>query len=584
MIETLKKLRITGILLCMIVEALIERWRSSASGRTAVAAKVGRRRSSASAPSADNQKSARRRTCAAGALRRKKIVAGLTAFALYSASIFSPALETRALASQNSLLSPTSGTVSGLQLTNNYNNAIDSVNTSNSGASAPTNQLSGAPSLGNIWLNSTASPYPWQVYDGANWLTPFWIDATNHMTNVKIGGGAATAVSAATVDLCGAAVAPMAYITISGTTTVTSFGSTCKAGHVKIVTFSGVLTLTYNATSLIIPGAANVLTAAGDQAVVVSLGSGNWQVVSYTPANGAALINPAVDLGTYQLTSAVSPPSSKYLLAYGQPISRTTYASLMAVQTITQSVTRTNGSPTLTGFSDTTQIKTNAPVEGSGIPASTSITSCTSITCTMSANASSSGTANVQIFPNGNGDGSTTFNLPDCQGVTLVGRNNMSGTPSVVLSSTYFNNNPNALGASGGSQSHVNTLLETPGGITAANASQAITVATNDHFIPYNATIVSDPGTGGSGQHPATSTVGQQTSTGNNSISVAVNNTGAAGTGSGAAAAHPTVTPSRTANCMVRVLAMMAPASFPGSLAANDNGLPIVADRRRAVV
>jgi hypothetical protein len=129
------------------------------------------------------------------------------------------------------------------------------------------------------------------------------IDATNHATDVKIGGGAASVASAATVDLCGAAVAPQAYITITGNVTVSSFGATCKAGHVKIVTFASALTLSYNAISLIIPGAANVITAAGDQAVVVSLGSGNWQVVAYTPATGQALINPAVDVGDYVMTA-----------------------------------------------------------------------------------------------------------------------------------------------------------------------------------------------------------------------------------------------------------------------------------------
>ena len=100
-----------------------------------------------------------------------------------------------ARASQNQLSSPTTGTVSGLQLTNNYNNALDSLNTMNSGASAPTNQLSATPSAGNSWLNTTATPYPREVYDGTNWLTPYWLDATNHYTLVKIGGGAATVAS-----------------------------------------------------------------------------------------------------------------------------------------------------------------------------------------------------------------------------------------------------------------------------------------------------------------------------------------------------------------------------------------------------
>jgi microcystin-dependent protein len=460
-----------------------------------------------------------------------------------------------ARASQNQLSSPTTGTVSGLQLTNNYNNALDSLNTGNSGASAPINQLSGSPSLGNVWINTTGIPYPWQVHDGSNWLTPFWIDATNHVANVKIGGGVATVASAATVDLCASSgnVAPRAYITITGTSTINSFGSTCNAGHVKFVTFTGALTLTYNATSLIIPGGQSVTTAPGDQAVLMALGSGNWQVAFYQPASGAALLNPAIDVGSYLFTSAVSPPSSKYLFAYGQPISRSTYATLMAVQTITQAVTRTNGSPTLTGFSDTTQIGAGACIEGAGIAntgaCTASIISCTATTCTMNVNANSSGTANVTIFPNGNGDGVTTFNLPNCQGVTLAGRDNMSGTARGLLTSAYFNGQyggADVLGALGGSQSQ--TL------------SQAMLPNVN-----FNVTIPA-----GQGSHSHTLTAALQTSalpfsggsSAGGNVSITTNAaalpqmTGTAASG-GSSTAFAIVQPTLTANCMIRVLSAL---------------------------
>jgi len=58
---------------------------------------------------------------------------------------------------------------------------------------------------------------------------------------------------------------------------------------VRICTFTGALTLTHNATSLILPGAASITTAAGDVAVFVSEGGGNWRCVSYTKANGLSL-------------------------------------------------------------------------------------------------------------------------------------------------------------------------------------------------------------------------------------------------------------------------------------------------------
>jgi hypothetical protein len=79
------------------------------------------------------------------------------------------------------------------------------------------------------------------------------------------------------------------YLEITGTTTINSFG-TVAAGAIRQLTFTGILTLTYNATSLILPGAANIITAAGDTATFRSLGGGNWRCVDYLRANGS---NPA---------------------------------------------------------------------------------------------------------------------------------------------------------------------------------------------------------------------------------------------------------------------------------------------------
>lgn len=70
---------------------------------------------------------------------------------------------------------------------------------------------------------------------------------------------------------------------ITGTTTITSFG-TVRQGLLKVIKFEGALTLTHNATSLIIPGGADITTADGDIAIFISEGSGNWRCVSYFKA------------------------------------------------------------------------------------------------------------------------------------------------------------------------------------------------------------------------------------------------------------------------------------------------------------
>ena len=83
--------------------------------------------------------------------------------------------------------------------------------------------------------------------------------------------------SATTVDL---ATADGYYVSVTGVTTITGLG-TESAGISYLLVFAGVLTFTHNSTSLILPGGANITTAVGDAALMISLGSGNWKCVSY---------------------------------------------------------------------------------------------------------------------------------------------------------------------------------------------------------------------------------------------------------------------------------------------------------------
>ena len=190
-----------------------------------------------------------------------------------------------ALADQSSLYSPTTGTISGLNLTNNYNSAINALATCNSGSSAPANTLSGSPVAGMCWLNTSANPYKVEIYDGAQWEVVATLDPTNHWYEPIVGGGQGTLASAATTDL---GSVPYNYISVTGTTTITSLGSSAPVGSVKFLSFAASLTLTYNSTSLILPTSASIVTAAGDQAIAVSIGSGNWRVF-YMPISGQPL-------------------------------------------------------------------------------------------------------------------------------------------------------------------------------------------------------------------------------------------------------------------------------------------------------
>lgn len=98
-----------------------------------------------------------------------------------------------------------------------------------------------------------------------------------------------TIASATTTDL---GTVGSNIIGISGTTTITSLGTTANVSYpLYFVRFTGALTLTYNATSLILPGTASITTAAGDCGIFKYEGSGNWRCLSYTPASGLAPIH-----------------------------------------------------------------------------------------------------------------------------------------------------------------------------------------------------------------------------------------------------------------------------------------------------
>jgi hypothetical protein len=94
-------------------------------------------------------------------------------------------------------------------------------------------------------------------------------------------------IASATTTNIGAATGE--FVDVTGTTTITGLG-TIAAGIVRTVRFTGALTLTHNATSLILPGSANITTANGDVAQFRSLGSGNWKCVGYIKADGTAVV------------------------------------------------------------------------------------------------------------------------------------------------------------------------------------------------------------------------------------------------------------------------------------------------------
>ena len=86
---------------------------------------------------------------------------------------------------------------------------------------------------------------------------------------------------------------------VTGTTTITSIEETADAfgiGSIIQLQFDGALTLTHHATDLILPGAANITTAAGDVALLQKYASGDWRCCSYSKADGTPVVSEYADL------------------------------------------------------------------------------------------------------------------------------------------------------------------------------------------------------------------------------------------------------------------------------------------------
>lgn len=122
-----------------------------------------------------------------------------------------------------------------------------------------------------------------QDLGGSNWKIVEY--TKNSGQPLSAFGPEVTLASAGTTDL-GSQTSNSIFIT--GTTTITSFGNAATLGNqLFLLRFEGILQVTYNATSMQTPGAVNLITQAGAQALVQYLGSGNWKFVFYQSSSSS---------------------------------------------------------------------------------------------------------------------------------------------------------------------------------------------------------------------------------------------------------------------------------------------------------
>lgn len=121
----------------------------------------------------------------------------------------------------------------------------------------------------------------------------------------------ADVVSASTIDLD---AATGNLVDVTGTTAITAI--TLSAGREAVVRFTGVLTLT-NGASLVLPGGANITTAAGDFAIFRGYAAGVVRCVVYTKASGQSLVATA-SYATF--SAAVAANALTFTLQAGVPL------------------------------------------------------------------------------------------------------------------------------------------------------------------------------------------------------------------------------------------------------------------------
>jgi len=246
---------------------------------------------------------------------------------------------------------------------------------------------------------------------------------------------------------------------------------------------------------------------------------------------------------------------TNWQLAYGQAVSRTTYAQLLAAITISTTTGNcVSSSTTVSGFADTSQLRVGAPIEASCLPTGDTVASIvngTSITVAVAATAT--GTFTVTAFPWGNGDGVSTFNLPDLRGRVLPGADAMGGTAASRLTSTYYGASASAPGVAGGTQSEqasTSIALSNIPTIT-SSGSNSISVNSGSRAV-WSDTSGGSTALGGAGAQ--VNNISQLTSTGTNSISVTSSGTGGGSPAAAVSASFATIQPSLTMDYIIKVL------------------------------
>lgn len=114
----------------------------------------------------------------------------------------------------------------------------------------------------------------------------------------KFFGDFVGAASGATVNLGSLG---SAKINITGTSAITSFGTSVSGQPIYMVRFAAAATLTHGASLILPNNGSNITTAAGDTCFVIDEGFNIFRVYGYQRANGEALVQPSTGIDTLNM-------------------------------------------------------------------------------------------------------------------------------------------------------------------------------------------------------------------------------------------------------------------------------------------
>lgn len=207
----------------------------------------------------------------------------------------------------------------------------------------------------------------------------------------------------------------------------------------------------------------------GDKVPIAAIATGTPDGTKFVRDDGALAVPSGESIGSIKAWPGIELPDATWTWCDGSAISRTTYATLFNKLMKQATVTMTIASPCVLTWTGNV-LRDNHPIKFSttgalptGLVAGTTYylksksgdtfqLAATPGGTSINTSGSQSGTHTGICAPHGNGDGSTTFNVPDLRGRVIAGRDDMGGTAASRITSAGSGILGNVPGASGGAE------------------------------------------------------------------------------------------------------------------------------------